>query len=108
MKTASACSGRSARSSCRFLRSRISALPEGLDGLYLGGGYPELYAAQLSENRAMRGSVRAALEAGLPCIAECGGFMYLTEAIGGACRWWACCRGAASTLGGSRASATSR
>ena len=57
-------------------------LPEGLHGLYLGGGYPELYAAQLSENRSMCSSVRAALEAGLPCIAECGGFMYLTEAIG--------------------------
>ena len=53
-----------------------------LYGLYLGGGYPELYAAQLSENRSMCSSVRAALEAGLPCIAECGGFMYLTEAIG--------------------------
>ena len=59
-----------------------SALPAGLDGLYLGGGYPELYAAQLSENRSMCSSVRAALEAGLPSIAECGGFMYLTEAIG--------------------------
>lgn len=59
-----------------------SALPAGLDGLYLGGGYPELYAAQLSENRSMCSSVRAALEAGLPSIAECGGFMYLTETIG--------------------------
>ena len=60
-----------------------SALPAGLDGLYLGGGYPELYAAQLSENRSMCSSVRAALEAGLPCIAECGGFMYLTQSIAG-------------------------
>ena len=60
-----------------------SALPAGLDGLYLGGGYPELYAAQLSENRSMCSSVRAALEAGLPCIAECGGFMYLTQTIAG-------------------------
>ena len=59
-----------------------SALPAGLDGLYLGGGYPELYAAQLAMNAAMRSSIRAALAAGLPCIAECGGFMYLTEAIG--------------------------
>ena len=57
-----------------------SALPAGLDGLYLGGGYPELYAAQLAMNVAMRSSIRAALAAGLPCIAECGGFMYLTEA----------------------------
>lgn len=59
-----------------------SALPEEIDGLYLGGGYPELYAAALSENASMRASVRDALARGVPCIAECGGFMYLTEAIG--------------------------
>lgn len=58
-----------------------AALPEGLDGLYLGGGYPELYAKKLSENQSMCRSVRGALENGLPCIAECGGFMYLTQAI---------------------------
>ena len=58
------------------------ALPEGLDGLYLGGGYPELYAGQLAKNEGMRSSIRQALEDGLPCIAECGGFMYLTQAIG--------------------------
>jgi len=58
------------------------ALPPGIHGLYLGGGYPELYAKELSENKAMLASVRRALEQGLPCIAECGGFMYLTEAIG--------------------------
>lgn len=61
-----------------------SALPEEIDGLYLGGGYPELYAAALSENASMRASVRDALARGVPCIAECGGFMYLTEAIGDA------------------------
>lgn len=58
------------------------ALPEKIHGLYLGGGYPELYARELSENTAMRSAIRAALERGLPCIAECGGFMYLTEGIG--------------------------
>ena len=57
-------------------------LPRNIHGLYLGGGYPELYAKQLSENRSMRGTVSAALKNGLPCIAECGGFMYLTERIG--------------------------
>lgn len=57
-------------------------IPEGIQGLYLGGGYPELYAKELSKNESMRESIRAALERGLPCIAECGGFMYLTEAIG--------------------------
>ncbi len=58
------------------------ALPEGIDGLYLGGGYPELHAKRLAENVSMRDSVRAAVENGLPTIAECGGFMYLTQAIG--------------------------
>ena len=58
------------------------ALPEDIQGLYLGGGYPELYAQKLSENASMRQSVKKALLEGLPCIAECGGFMYLTEAIG--------------------------
>ena len=56
-------------------------LPEDLHGLYLGGGYPELYAEQLEANASMRASVRAAVERGLPCIAECGGFMYLTQSI---------------------------
>lgn len=56
-------------------------LPEGLDGLILGGGYPELYARQLSENRGMRESIREAVSSGMPCLAECGGFMYLHEEI---------------------------
>ena len=58
-----------------------SALPEKIQGLYLGGGYPELYARQLSENTSMGASIQDALNRGLPCIAECGGFMYLTQAI---------------------------
>ena len=49
-----------------------NALPEDLDGLYLGGGYPELYAQALSGNETMRQSIREAVCAGLPCIAECG------------------------------------
>ncbi len=60
-----------------------AALPENIQGLYLGGGYPELYAEELSRNKAMLASVREALASGLPTIAECGGFMYLTEAIDG-------------------------
>ena len=59
-----------------------AALPA-CDGLYLGGGYPELYLEALSANASMRASVRAAVQGGLPTIAECGGFMYLTEAIDG-------------------------
>ena len=58
-------------------------LPDGIHGLILGGGYPELYPEELSRNLSMRESVRAALDRGLPCIAECGGFMYLTENIAG-------------------------
>ena len=57
------------------------ALPEGISGLYLGGGYPELYAAQLSANEGMRASVKQAIEDGLPTVAECGGFLYLHESL---------------------------
>lgn len=60
------------------------ALPENIQGLYLGGGYPELYPEQLSGNKAMLASIQEVLENHLPCIAECGGFMYLTQAIGDA------------------------
>ena len=58
-------------------------LPENIQGVYFGGGYPELYKQRLSENIPMRNAVRKAIESGLPCIAECGGFMYLTESIDG-------------------------
>ena len=59
-----------------------TAIPSSVHGLYLGGGYPELYAAELSENISMRESIKNAVMGGLPTIAECGGFMYLTERIG--------------------------
>lgn len=65
-----------------FSPLEAETLPENLQGLYLPGGYPELYAEALSQNKSMRESVRKAVTGGLPCIAECGGFMYLTEAIG--------------------------
>ncbi|MGI6634712.1 MAG: cobyrinate a,c-diamide synthase [Christensenellales bacterium] len=55
-------------------------LPE-CDALYLGGGYPELHAQTLSNNQSLRKKIKQALQAGLPCIAECGGLMYLTAAI---------------------------
>ena len=58
-------------------------LPEGIDGLILGGGYPELYATELMENTSMRESIRQALGQRMPCIAECGGFMYLNKTIEG-------------------------
>ena len=58
-----------------------SALPEQLDGLYLGGGYPELYLPQLSGNHAFLESLRAAAQKQLPIFAECGGFLYLQQSI---------------------------
>ena len=56
-------------------------LPENIQGLLLPGGYPELYARQLSENSSMRESLRRALEEGLVCLAECGGFLYLQQSL---------------------------
>jgi cobyrinic acid a,c-diamide synthase len=51
------------------------------DGVYLGGGYPEAYAAALAANRSMRASLRAQAASGTPIYAECGGLMYLANAI---------------------------
>lgn len=56
-------------------------LPKGIQGLYLGGGYPEIHAAALQDNTSMRRSIRKHIQGGLPTYAECGGFMYLTESI---------------------------
>jgi cobyrinic acid a,c-diamide synthase len=56
-------------------------LPENIDFLYIGGGYPEVFSKELSSNISMRKSIRTALENGLHCYAECGGLMYLTESI---------------------------
>ena len=52
-------------------------IPQGADALYLPGGYPELCAKALSENRSMRESILSAVRGGLPTVAECGGFLYL-------------------------------
>ncbi len=60
-----------------------AALPEKVSGLYLGGGYPELYARELSENEPMRKAVREAVTGGMPTIAECGGFLYLHRSLAG-------------------------
>jgi cobyrinic acid a,c-diamide synthase len=57
-----------------------SALPE-VDGIYIGGGYPELYARELSENQGMLRSLTEAHEKDLPIYAECGGLMYLAREI---------------------------
>ena len=61
-----------------------SCIPENTDGLYLGGGYPELHITELSNNANMRNSIKNAIQKGLPTIAECGGFLYLHEHLEGA------------------------
>jgi cobyrinic acid a,c-diamide synthase len=64
-----------------FSPLRDAALPPGISGLYFGGGYPEIYAAALSANRPLLAAVREAHAHGMPIYAECGGLMYLTEAL---------------------------
>ena len=56
-------------------------LPANLGGLYLGGGYPEKYAQQLSSNRMLLTAVKAFAEAGGVVYAECGGLIYLSQSI---------------------------
>ncbi|MBO4365090.1 MAG: cobyrinate a,c-diamide synthase [Eggerthellaceae bacterium] len=56
-----------------------SALPSGISGIYIGGGYPELHAQELSSNVSMRESLAGAISNGMPTVAECGGFMYLHQ-----------------------------
>ena len=63
-----------------FSPMRDAALPEA-DALYLPGGYPELYAEALSKNEPLRRAVAAAVAAGLPAVAECGGFLYLGQTL---------------------------
>lgn len=56
-------------------------LPKQIDGIYLGGGYPEVFAAKLSANRSMLESIRNAVKSQIPLFAECGGFLYLHERL---------------------------
>ncbi|WP_370642551.1 cobyrinate a,c-diamide synthase [Tepidanaerobacter sp. GT38] len=58
-----------------------NCLPEGINGLYLGGGYPEIFAAQLEKNKGMMECIKTHITRGLPTYAECGGLMYLSEGI---------------------------
>lgn len=56
-------------------------LPNGLDALYLGGGFPEIFAGELAHNEPLRREIKTVVEAGLPTYAECGGLMYLAERL---------------------------
>ncbi|GAA5036127.1 cobyrinate a,c-diamide synthase [Terrabacter aeriphilus] len=62
---------------------RDRALPEGTAGLYLGGGFPEVHAADLAANEPLRRDVLRAVRGGLPTVAECAGLLYLAEAVDG-------------------------
>lgn len=63
-----------------FSPLKDASLPP-VDALYLGGGYPELFAAALEANAGFRADIAAKLAAGLPCYAECGGFIYLGRTL---------------------------
>ncbi len=56
-------------------------LPQDISGLYIGGGFPELYAAELAENKSIRQAIKLAAGRGMPVYAECGGLMYLGRSI---------------------------
>lgn len=58
-----------------------SNIPDNVDALYIGGGYPELHAKELSQNTPMLESIRSMADSGCPIYAECGGLMYLSQGI---------------------------
>ncbi len=60
------------------------ALPDGTAGIYLGGGFPEVYAAELAGNTALRTALRDAVRSGVPTVAECAGLLYLCRDVDGA------------------------
>lgn len=64
----------------RFSPLKDERLPD-VDGLILSGGYPELHGEELESNRSMLEDIRSKIGSGMPCIAECGGFMYLHETM---------------------------
>ncbi|MCK8059762.1 MULTISPECIES: cobyrinate a,c-diamide synthase [unclassified Fusibacter] len=64
-----------------FSPIKDTSLPKDIDAIYIGGGYPELHAKALSENKALLKEIRKSSQEGLPIYAECGGMMYLTRSI---------------------------
>ena len=67
---------------CFFSPLADAALPGGVCGLYLPGGYPELFAETLAANASLKADIRRAVEGEMPVYAECGGFIFLTEGVG--------------------------
>ena len=59
------------------------SLPAGTAGIYLGGGFPEVHASELAQNRCLIGELRAAVTAGVPTVAECAGLLYLCRTLDG-------------------------
>lgn len=64
-----------------FSPLRDKELPVDISGIYIGGGYPELHAKKLAENKSMLVDIKRKVGFGMPIIAECGGFMYLTDSV---------------------------
>jgi cobyrinic acid a,c-diamide synthase len=64
-----------------FIDSMKDKTPPPIDGLYIGGGFPELYLKEIGANGSLMNHIRASVEAGLPVYAECGGLMFLCDRI---------------------------
>ncbi|QWV99800.1 cobyrinate a,c-diamide synthase [Geomonas nitrogeniifigens] len=68
---------------CPFSPLEDAGLPDGIGGIYLPGGYPELFKGKLAANEPMKQAILKAVESGMPVYAECGGFIYLTQGVAG-------------------------
>ena len=64
-----------------FSPLRDKQIPENVDGIILGGGFPEVFAEEMSANKSMLDSLKTSVESGLPCYAECGGLMVMAEGL---------------------------
>ena len=65
----------------RFSPIHDKTIPAGVQGLYIGGGFPEMFVTQLEANQTLRQSILHAIDSGMPVYAECAGLMYLTKTV---------------------------